>query len=486
MNNLLSIFTILFIFGTFNASAQNFCGTKPYKSKSLIEFQNMEKPWVDMRSDDTIYVKTVLHIVGRNDGSGYISLQNVLEQACKTNRIYGKFGIHFYIADIRYINSSRYYDHNFSIGHEMMRKYKVNGAVNIFFVGNPAGNCGYYSGGPDCVALGNNCVTPNSTTWAHELGHYFSLPHTFLGWEGKDYNPNVATPLKVNGRYTETVDRNNCSYAADGFCDTPPDYLSYRWPCRGNSTSQVVQTDINGEEFRSDGSLIMSYSGDGCANRFSDEQIQAIRYNILTTRNIKGEKPDIPIINDTEISGIQPAMDATVYFDNVVFSWDAVEGAAGYVLEYTKLSEFNSHSTKVFLQDTFYIPDTIFPSWHTVYWHVKPYDYFSYCNNSFSERFSFNTQTTATSSPAVKNDIQVFPNPIEPYQTMQIRSEKGFAHDLKVIIYNTTGEIVQKKHFQGNLGNLISMNIRTLEPGLHFVRLLSSNGSSLHKLMILR
>ena len=81
----------------------------------------------------------------------------------------------------------------------------------------------------------------------------------------------------------ERVDGVNCDIAGDGFCDTPADYLNYRWNCNNQGLSNVTQTDPLGEKLKSDGSLIMSYSSDVCSYRFSEEQIAAMQEGPLWT-----------------------------------------------------------------------------------------------------------------------------------------------------------------------------------------------------------
>lgn len=119
-------------------------------------------------------------------------------------------------------------------GEDMMDENNVDDLLNVYFVSDPAGNCGYFSPSDNGVAVAKSCAMPGGTTIAHEFGHFFSLPHTFYGWE---YGiPDDEDQEWVNGA--------NCNSAADGFCDTPPDYLDYRWNCPG-----PLQTDPNGDTF---------------------------------------------------------------------------------------------------------------------------------------------------------------------------------------------------------------------------------------------
>ena len=81
--------------------------------------------------------------------------------------------------------------------------------INIFVVHSmiiPAGKAGYATlngisnrGKPVIVV-----VKAGTTTWIHEMGHYFGLKHPF--------EPNIANSDNIN-----------CATLDDGLCDTPPD-----------------------------------------------------------------------------------------------------------------------------------------------------------------------------------------------------------------------------------------------------------------------
>lgn len=192
-------------------------------------------------------------------------------------------------------------------GADFMFDYNRPGGLNAYLLSNPAGNCGYnlpYAG----VAVARQCANLGEHTFAHEVGHALSIPHPFLGWEGgQGYDGDTPAdftspaPRRVTYDYTyfqdtlirdtlivdtalvELVDRSNCREAADGFCDTAPDYVASRWTCDANGES-VRQLDPDSVAFRSDGSLIMSYSDDACQARFTPEQQAAMRAFLLDQR----------------------------------------------------------------------------------------------------------------------------------------------------------------------------------------------------------
>ncbi|MBL7797429.1 MAG: hypothetical protein JNJ90_13115 [Saprospiraceae bacterium] len=112
-----------------------------------------------------------------------------------------------------------------------------------------------------------------SQTWAHELGHYFGLPHTYLGGADRQYVHHATNPedypVTISGlSYT-------CLHTGDGFCDTPAD------PGECSITNCQITScptgfDPLGLPYNPDPTLLMGYGG--CGNRFSDEQRQVMRY----------------------------------------------------------------------------------------------------------------------------------------------------------------------------------------------------------------
>ncbi len=486
----ISLTTILFllaIFITTSIKAQNnFCATKAYRSPELIEFQLNGAQMPALRAGEMLNINTIAHIVGKDDGSGYIDGTIIFRQACELNEIYNKIGINFYISEIRFINNTRYYNHNNEDGYEMMVNYKVANRMNIFFVGDPAGACGYYMPMVDAVALKNSCLGSGSKTWPHEAGHFFSLPHTFNGWEDIDYDFTKTTPNRVNGILTEKVDGSNCNQAGDGFCDTTPDYLSDLWPCDQDTFSTIKQKDVNSEEFYSDGRNIMSYSIDACSSKFSEQQIAAMKYNIVTTRKWNTSEPNFPAITNHEIENFSPAQDEKVYFDNVTFSWDPVEGAIAYLLEYTPLPAFNNMSTKVLLTEPFYVPDTIYPFWTDIQWRVKPFGYTTFCDLEFSSTHNFKTMVTSIESANFSLDRSIFPNPASSGGSLNIKSENGFAGNVTIKVYNNTGALVLNEIRKNLHGNTTSIDLRDLHSGVHFVHIITNEGKSSHKILIMQ
>ena len=137
-------------------------------------------------------------------------------------------------------------------GPQVLTQYHADYRINIYFVTfftSTINACGF----ADLGGIGNafstgifirkDCISPR--TIAHEMGHFFSLKHTF------------------EGSGTELVNGTNCTTAGDGICDTPGDPYVAGDPLANYVTSDCrfisEKTDANGEYYNPDLGNIMSY-----------------------------------------------------------------------------------------------------------------------------------------------------------------------------------------------------------------------------------
>ncbi len=400
------------------------CGSHHGRSDWLKEYQR--NPNAYPRSNDVLYVPLKIHVVGTDNGTGYISATKIFGSLCTLNKDFEPANIQFYIFDeINYINNTQHYGHQTILeGADMMFENNVENVVNVYVVQNAAGNCGYnlpYAG----VCLAISCTDVDDHTWAHEMGHNFSLPHPFLGWEGGvthdgsvDHSFENKAPERVTINYTyfkdtlirdtliidtvfvEKVDRSNCSYAADGFCDTESDYLAIRWQCAGDNFSPNRMKDPNGEEFRSDGTLIMSYAHDNCSYRFSDEQIAAMRANILDDRPyLLSHSFEIDSLLSVDIKLTNPLIGENIYYEKLDLEWDEVENAKYYMVKVSLDTSLNSTIKQTFTNETFTSFELEkFLVGRTLYWGVVPMSNFNTCYswNDISSKYFNVTNVSST------------------------------------------------------------------------------------------
>lgn len=333
---------VLLVFAVQGLNAQAPCATEmPEEMMDWLRDYKMNNrgPYYNKTSADEeiTYIPIQFHIVGASNGGSYYRFTTFLDAFCTLNAQYAPYNWQFYMyggyEGINYINSDALNDHTGSY-RNIINSESVIDVVNMFFVDDPSGACGYFAGfgGPGSsfnrqgyIAIQDGvCAAGDNSTIAHELGHFFSLPHTFYGWEGRSASDAPrASDERVNG--------SNCGAAGDYFCDTPADYLSDRWSCPFNQT----KVDFNGQQYQPDGELYMSYSNDACTSYFSEEQVDAMRANLNGPRSylLGHTYPNYGVITDTTQT-VLPAMNAlNVPANYVNLKWTAVENATHYYLE---------------------------------------------------------------------------------------------------------------------------------------------------------
>lgn len=386
MRTSIILFVVMLLTGGVKAQSQ-YCGTSKQDLKKLqqqvYQIKQQEGPHQKRAlKDTTYYIPLKAHIVGKDDGTGYYSFNRLLKAMCNLNKQMEQTNMYFYLkGGVDYIDNSDYYQHNFQQGNTMMAQNNVSNAVNVYFVDDPNGACGYFSDLSNAVAINNACAGPNNATIAHELGHFFGLPHTFSGWEGT----NISNGETISPSNQELVDGSNCNSVADGFCDTPPDYLSYRWPC----PQDVDFTDPNGDTINPDESLIMSYALDNCQQSFSASQKDYMINNSLLSQRknlLNNNVPNIDSIGKIDTLTTNQGQN-NVAANNAILKWEAAENATHYYVE-TR----GSDDIQAFTTDTFYIANNLKPE-KKYYWSVKPYSNGNTCTQG-SKVSNFTTADT--------------------------------------------------------------------------------------------
>lgn len=478
----------LFLSAGLSAFAQpEGCATPPVKSEWLTEYQ--KNPSLYRSSSATLYVPLTIHLVGTDQGNGYFSLLSLMNAFCTLQNDFAASDIQFYIEEIRYINNDDYYEHGFGQGAEMMYLNNVNGTINCYFVSDPAGACGYYNGGPDAVAMAKSCAGVNDHTWAHEIGHFLTLPHTFLGWEGRDYDPLEETPTNVGFRPVERLDGSNCQDAADGFCDTPSDYLSYRWPCNNENFSAQLQKDPTGEEFRSDGSFFMSYAFDDCSSRFSEEQIGAMRANLLGPRaNLLDDQTPLTLIGDATATLSSPVQGELIEnVNSFELNWEALPTAAGYLVDLDAVLPQGNFNIRNFeTTGTSVTVSGIVPN-EEYRWRVRAYSYEDGCTQ-YSEFETFFTGELLSSTQEVPglSHFNLFPVPQQAGQALNLAWSMERSSEMQVRLMSLTGQVLYSETFFSPAGeNRRIISTQNLPAGVYVLVLENELGSS-HKKVVLR
>lgn len=413
-----------------------------------------------LRRGGDILVPVQVHILGNDDGVGYYRLDQLYGSFCDLNERFEPTGFYFFISgEINYVDNDTWYEHDFFQGSNMMQANNVAGKVNMYFVSDPAGACGYYSPFRDAVAIAKSCAGVGETTITHELGHFFSLPHTFFGWESGE------PPLSQQ----ERVDGSNCSSAADGFCDTPPDYAPYRWNCPTTGPF----TDPNGVSFVPDGTFYMSYSNDACTERFSLEQQDAMRANLIGRgSSLPVGGPD-PVALDSAVL-VEPLDGATeTAYNFTVLKWNGVPDATQYLVTVALNSTMSAVVEQVVVSDTFFIcPELNQDRRH--YWSIKPLTPSSFCAPTSEVRLFTTGEVFSGISPTGESllGLAAWPNPKQANQPLQLSVESGAAFQVQVRLIDLAGRTMAQRQWNLQSGNnRTEWELPALPSGMYMVEL---------------
>lgn len=468
-----------------NTAPNEFCGTKPGKSEWLKKYQAGKLHAAD-RGSEKLYVPLTVTIVTNDDGSKSYSLNNVFDELCQLNRDYDASGIYFYLnTPVRWIANTAWNNHkDYGTAFDMFQN-NVEKTVNVYYCSDAAGNCGYDIMGVGMV-LSKGCMGPLSHTWAHEMGHELSLPHTFAGWEGAKYDA-TAVPDTINGYQVELVSRSNCNTASDGFCDTPPDYLNYRWDCQADGKSATQLKDPQGQGFRVDGSFFMSYSKFDCMTRFSAEQIAAMRTNCLTDKgsfvtknfNITTLKDSVRVLIPLNGSLLKP--------DNAVLSWIKNDDYTHYYYEVARDKNFNYLVQSKLTTDTFALLNPLLVS-KDYFWRISGFNLSSACQPQKTARFFKFTTDNSFSNVVDVNflaAVKVFPNPLGSEGLLRVALQAQRSGKIALSLHHMNGSVISRKDFQISDGeNELTIQHENLSAGMYLLRIDAATGSIQRKIVV--
>jgi len=490
-NYILCSLTLLF---TLNLKAQHteLCATPPVKSEWLKNYQANPDAYAK-GGDTTFYVPVTVHVVGTDVGTGYYPTEDIFRTFCQMNVDFEPVGIRFYIeGDLNYINNSTWYSHStFTDGAVMMETNRVPGTFNCYIVEESAGAGGYYNPISDAVALSiGNLNLPTWHTWAHEAGHYFTLMHTFLGWEGIDYNFNEPTPESVSGWFSpipvERIDNSNCAEASDGFCDTPPDYLSSTFNCDSAGFSLQLQKDPDSIFFRSDGGNYMSYSEGICNSYFSQEQQDAMRANLINDRQdllTNQEVIDVPV-TDVPMP-LEPAQGEVVTAAPAL-RWSSVENANLYYYEVNRVASFPS-SLRIkegIVSDTFVVVGGLGDNTN-YHWRVRPLNRVYPCEGAFTSSSFMTGDLVSVDGIVALNDLALYPNILSAGQAARLEMDLNARVDMQIYLLDVNGRQISTI-FDGKANGSFLQEIQThsLNAGLYWIAIQADGVWTQRKLLI--
>lgn len=470
----------------------------------------MSRMTMRRNNDSTVYVPVQFHLVANSNGTGYISIDNLWANMCRLNADYADQNIQFYLFGTpRYIANSSLYNNDGddrTLASYLMALYRVDGAVNIF-IGNVIGDItgqggvtlGYYTGFPDVIYAIKSTVNGTSKTLTHEIGHYFTLAHPFFGWDGLDYADIIAgngnkPPVYIsNGILTEKVARTggneNCQIAADGFCDTKPDYNFGLFAPGCAIPFPAVDPDSTTLDPASAATNFMSYFNDNCTTGFSDEQKEAIVLDVVSRGYDRLPTPNLtPVAAAPNI--VWPAAGDLSPYTTLELRWDAVPNATQYTVVVDRMLNGN-FVARVGEWVTGYNTLWLDLEPNKQYrWTVRATNNISFCDNFTSPATNFTTGNWAVGIDQIGNaglaSSKVFPNPASREGSVAIEMNVTENIEASISIVNAIGQAVMPRQnillVQG--ANIETIDLSMLAAGLYFVNIETTQGRTTHKLRV--
>ncbi|MFK7773845.1 MAG: zinc-dependent metalloprotease [Saprospiraceae bacterium] len=505
---LLILFAISALF-SINAIAQNgFCGMTVEEQLIIKErmMQNRANAAnsVQVRTG-VMWVPIQFHILTDNDGGNRVDIMKVLDMLCALNEDYLDQDIQYFMKDgLNFINNSSVNTNpnvggpnNNPFAQTVMVGAKVLSAINIYIVkdipsSSPGNTLGFYSPTFDWLVLNRSQVSAvNVETLTHELGHFFTLPHPFLGWDGEYWEEGVhGNPAPINspgGVKTELMNGNNCTFAGDGFCDTKPNYgLGFGWSgCNYNGNcmdpnGELLATGIQENNY-------MAYFIN-CASEFTPEQKAAIAADLNSRTSLHTTiEPDITAFTDSPTQNFPIDGEDTPLFNVVGFDWEPVAGATSYVVEVDRQPNYSFEPSVKFVSGGTYVEfEDIFDADKTYYWRVKAIKEGNVCGEVLSTSFRTGTVTGVREIKEVLN-YTISPNPISDEETLNINIETNEAFEAVINLYNLSGQKIKEVNATFAHGTTNhQLSVGDLSEGMYIISIESENGVLTEKVVVTR
>ncbi len=516
------IYTALFfsfIFLTSNISAQQqrgLCGTMDESLADRVSY-NREHYSSQLRDGEKVFIPIIFHSSAKDNGKGRVANSGIIKTMQRLNNDYdlSNADIIFYIDTINKIdNSDVYLSSGGSIGKNKMKiekNAKGKNAMNVFITENADHNgnslgvtLGYYSPTDDWVVIRKQEILSQSNTLSHEGGHFYSLPHTFFGWEfgdGKPYDPETlgdtvsltycpGTSMEIE-LVARTGDHVNCSYSADRFCDTPADW-NFGF---GHNCAYIFDAvDKYGDACDPMVNNQMSYFSDCDEFLFTPEQITAVKSDVASPNRayLRHEfVPDTTKIVDTIklISDWVTTLDTNGFyhpehFDEVTIEWDPVEGASRYVLDIAGPGGVNESIIFYNGETSYTITSLKKEGRYNCF--LKPFNKGFYNSPDLSFKIKANKSGVAVEDIAGVNNFNITPNPVSSNSQFFINIDTDRIFNSSISVISLTGQLLwTKNNYKMNVGeNTISLNTSDFAKGLYFVNIKTPTGQMTEKLII--
>ncbi|MEM9527637.1 MAG: zinc-dependent metalloprotease, partial [Bacteroidota bacterium] len=278
------------------------------------------------------------------------------------------------------------------------------------------------------------------------------------------------------------ADGSNCETAADGFCDTAPDYISQGgWDCNSNVEYQDSLLDPDSTRLAVPGTNFMSYADDRCASTFTPEQLTAMQTNLTFRNDLREDNSGDGAIAalGEDLNLIFPEDGARTEWSNYVeLEWSSVPNADFYLVQLNVNRNFGgSVFRSFFTKDTTAIIDEGLVANRRYYWRVRPINAYLTSSEFGEEIWDFRTGRNAVSSidPTLDAAITLAPNPVYGGQDLRITGrDLGIGGKLTYELIDPAGRILlSRENISVAAATGFSERIETTElpAGVYFLRL---------------
>ena len=486
MNRILYLFLLLGFTGLHAQQQINRCGTPA--SDEMIDrlIENKRNLHSYSAADRNVdYIPVVYHLIADQQGNGRASMDNILDMHCMLNEDFADAGLQFYVQEYKETNNNAIYNgaYNQNTASGIMQVKKEDGAVNIWVTNSandPSSGQGttlaFYHPFYDWIVINKSYASGNDNTISHEMGHFFSLPHPFLGWENCDTpgNNQTAPSQTCNNNLVELQNGSNCETAGDMICDTAPDY-NFGFGASGCEFTQTVY-DPNGDVVDPDELLHMGYFLN-CSLEdyyFTNDQQGIMVADFNSPFRAYLQSNFTPTIISSAPVLLSPADDQQdLPFNAVQLEWESVSGANTYLLEIDPVANLNSFFLQQFIVSGNSKVLTTLDANKTYHWRVRPMNSYQTCTDLQSETFSFRTNsTTANNNIEELNEWNVRPNPVSPGADLIVDIEAATGFSGLVKLTDITGREVLSRELRVQTGQQqLSLTTDQLQTGLYLVTL---------------
>ena len=476
-------------------------------------------PGVSAARGAITYVPVRFKVVGNSDGTGEASARKIVDLVEAINRDFAPYNWRFFLEDVDGRPFDNYFSDDYNGGlsddARWVERVRSRGAISMYVVDNASTGgtsvgvtLGYYSPSQDILVLQTGEVGNNAETATHELGHYFSLPHTFRGWDFVSWDGGVCSDTAYSSPVTELRapasfrtgrplvelvtrgDGANCAEAGDLFCDTGADY-NLGLGARGCDYRGPV-VDRNGDVLRPNEENFMSYFQDCASYEFSVQQFETMSADLRSARRdfLRSGRPPINVDSVRARAVVtSPANNAVTEFGDVAtISWEPVEHALYYYVEVNEARTLGDRTavTQTIVGDgqTSLTVDGLEPGRR---YYVRVSGFNQLTVGLPSARIQFNTGTvSAADVPQAVAGLSVAPNPAFPGAEVYATFSTDDAGDYDLDIVDAVGRTVSRETARLSPGStrLPLDGAAGLTSGTYFLRVRSDRGVTTRRFVI--